>query len=107
MHMRMMPFIVECRKPIEISHGNMKRIGQFLSMGAEHITPAFTAVEAKPFRILPPQGEDSSPHISLMQIQFLRNFFELHPYTVICEQTVGAEPLCPRPGGNIVRIGFG
>ena len=107
MHMRMVAFIVECRKPFEVSHGNMKRIGQLLCLSAEHIPPTLTAVEAKPFRILPPQREDSSPHISFVQIQLLRNFFELHTHTVICEQTVGAEPLCPRPGGDIVRIGFG
>lgn len=107
MHMRMVTFIVERGKPFEVSHRNMKRIGQLMAVRAEHIPPAFTAVEAQPLRILPPQGNDSSPHISLVQIQFLRNFFELHPHTVICEQAVGAEPLRPRPGGDIVRIGFG
>ena len=107
MHMRMVAFIVVRRKPFEVSHRNMKRIGQLLCLSADHIPPAFTAVEAQPFRILPAQREDRRPHISFMQIQFLRNFIELHPHTVICEQAVGAEPLCAGPGGDIVRIGFG
>ena len=74
MHMGMMAFVVERRKPSEIFQWNFQVFTQRRGLCPQHIPPAVAVIKAQPFRVLTTQGEDRRPHIPRMEIQFLRYF---------------------------------
>ena len=86
--MRMMAFIMEGGEPPKMLHRDFQIFGQSLRLCPQHIPPAVSVIEAKPFCILTAQGEDCRPYISLMDIQFFRYIGKLDFHTVICKESV-------------------
>ena len=86
MHMRVMALIMEGGEPPEMLHRDFQILGQSLRLRPQHIPPAVSVIEAEPFGVLSPQGQDCRPYISLMEIQFFRYIGELDFHTVICKE---------------------
>lgn len=92
--------------PTEIADGNFHRRRDLVSVGADEILPRRSVVVAKALGIFTPQGNDVRPHISAVAFQLRHSLCHVH-VVFITEQTVRAEALCTRTGGDVLHVDLG
>ena len=74
-------------------------------MGADEVSPRRGVVEAELGSVLTLERDDMRPHISGVVLQFFHGFLQ-RDCILITEQTVSADALRARTGGDILHVLF-
>ena len=81
--MWMMRFIVKGGVPFKVFHWYFEILCNCRRLCTEHIPPPLAGIVAETFGVLPAKGNNDSPHIAAVLIQFFRDFIQLDRYTVV------------------------
>ena len=100
---RMLALVVEGRIPTEVTGRYLHCRRDVVTVRPNEIAPRRGVIEAEPGRILPLDRDDMCPHISGVALQFFHGPVE-RDSIVITEQTVSADALRARTGGDILHV---
>ena len=105
MDVRVLALIVKGGIPSEVTGRYLHCRRDVVTVRPNEISPRRGVIEAEPDRILPLERDDMRPHISGVVLQFFHGFLQ-RDCILITEQTVSADALRARTGGNILHVLF-
>ena len=89
--------------PAEVVGRDVHSGGDIVAIGPEQIPPHLGIVISKTRGVLPFQGENMRPHISVVLIQLPHGLLQIHSI-FITKETVVTQPFRPGPGGDVLHI---
>ena len=104
--MRVMALIMEGGVPTEVSGRDIHGGGNFVAVGAEQIPPRLRVIVTEALGVLSLEGDDVRPDVAWVLAQLCHCFFKVNDI-LVTEQSMAAQPLYPRPGSDVLHIGFG
>lgn len=102
---RMLALVVEGSIPSEVTGRYLHCRRDVVTVRPNEISPRRGVIEAEPDRILPLERDDMRPHVSGVALQFFHGFLQ-RDCILITEQTVSADALRARTGGDILHVLF-
>ena len=100
---RVLALVVEGRVPAEVTGRYLHCRRNVVAVRPDEISPRRGVIEAEPGSILTLEGDDVRPHISGVALQFFHGLLQ-RDGIVITEQTVSADALRARPGGDVLHV---
>ena len=102
---RVLALVVEGSIPSEVTGRYLHCRRDVVTVRPNEISPRRGVIEAEPDRILPLERDDMRPHVSGVAFQFFHGFLQ-RDCILITEQTVSADALRARTGGDILHVLF-
>ena len=100
---RMISLVMEGGIPAEVLRRDLHGCRNVITMGAQECAPCVRMVIPKPRRVLPMEGDDVRPHVTVVAIQFVRDSGEVNGI-VITEQAVFPQPFRSGPQGDVLGV---
>ena len=103
MDVRVLALVVESSVPSEVAGRDLHCRRDVVAVRPDEISPRRGVVEAEPGRILTLEGDDVRPHVSGVALQLRHGLLQRNG-VVITEQTMSADALGTRPGGDVLHV---